>query len=563
MGKPITSTQWMHSCYDVRDNISFLTVKEKTVTIDPDTNEVLKVDTNLKQITDPKRKVYITKPEYRTHRYKKESEEIAKCNCYSIPDRTLVPFLQEKLFPPDSKEAHSKWMSKKKVCSSPYVYGVDITVEALARHRYEEHQVHHVTPITMGSLDIESSMLHSDKRTNCITVICDRKIYTAALEEFMWKYPGGNIKKEKVKATLEDFNKMVYPVLEHHFGKLWTENNFEIIAKVCLTEEELYRFIFNAIQEDEPDYIFAWNMGYDVPQIIKRMESLNLDPRDYFCSKALPKSRQYLRYYEDKKQVSHIVLKWNWLHCTSMTQWLDAMALYGQVRKQKPKESSYSLTAVMENLLGVKKLDLEGHSHQYMQEYEFIKYWIYNIADALLVQLGGWKTKDYDALYQLTEHSTLMDFAKQTVMLCNDYHWVLLDDARVFATTGASMTGPYDHLLNKVGGAVLDAKNVVDMGVKCIAERPNDMTNVLLYVADDDYEALYPNWKIACAIAKENKSATLVSIDGMDASAVEPLSSALSDIKENAVWIGSTYFHLSNFTQMEEEIRKVCDEVPF
>ncbi|MDE5758736.1 MAG: hypothetical protein K2H85_09015, partial [Allobaculum sp.] len=510
---------------------------------DAETTDILNVERNLRQLTDPKRNVWITKPEYRRHRYKKESEFVNHCDVYVIPDRTIVPFLKEKM---DIKP----WMykSKREICNSPYIYGTDISIEALARYKYEMNQTHAVAPITIGSLDIESSLRHPDKRTNAITVVCDKKIYTAALDEFMWKYEG----KKKVKATVDD----MMDLLMAESGKEIEKYGMTVIARIFQTEKELYDFIFSAIQMDEPDYMFIWNLGYDVPTIIRRMNELGLDPKDYFCSRTIPKNNRFLRYYEDRKKVAHIVQKWNWLHCTSMTQWLDAMALYGQINKTKPKESSYSLDAIMGKILGIGKTDFGGHSHQYMQEYEFPKYWAYNVRDALLVQWGSWKTQNSNSLYQLTEHSTLMDFSKQTVMLCNEYHHVLLAEGRVLASTGKTMTGPYDHLLNKVGGAVLDAKNVDDIGIRCVIERPNDMTNVLLYMADDDYEALYPNWKVACAIGKENKKATLVHIDGMNSSMVEPLMSALSDPRENAVWIASTYFGLPTYEEMEDNIRR-------
>lgn len=550
----VTSVQWMHSCYDCRPDIAILTVKEKVVTIDPDKNEIISAVPRLRQFIDPTRKVWITKPQFQRHQYKKESEEVSKCDVFTVVDRTLTDFLKEKM-----GVKKWEWKSKREICNSPYIYGTDISMEALVRYKYESNQRHGVAPITCGSLDIESSMLHPDRRTNCITVICDKTIYTAALDEFMWKWQG----KKKIKATKEDMLEMMEPLI----GKWINEHEMKVVAEVFKTEKELYDFIFGAIQTDEPDYMFIWNLGYDVPQIIKRMEALDLDPKDYFCSRQLGKNSRYLKYYEDRRKVQHIIQKWNWLHCSSMTQWLDAMALFGQVRKTKPKESSYSLNSIMSGLLKVGKLDLENLSHQEMQEKHFLKYWVYNIFDALLVQMGQWKSLDYNSLYMLTERSTLMDFSKQTVMLGNDYHHVLLEDGRVLASTGKVMAGPYDGLLSKVGGAVLDAKNVTEMGIKCIVERPDQMTNVLMYCADDDYSALYPSWKIACGIAKENKLSTMVDIEGHPTTDIELLFSALSNPKENAVWIGSHFFGLKTYAEMdiaiEQRIKKELNEVLF
>lgn len=579
MGEPVTSVQWMHSCYDCppKADVAILTVKEKVVTIDPDTNKILSAEPRLRQYINPTRKVWITKPEHRKHKYKKEYEDLNKCDVFKVEDRLLLDFLKDK-FEIDKW----KWIGKKEICNSPYIYGTDISMEALVRYRYENNQRHAITPITCGALDIESSMIHPDRRTNCITAICDKKIYTAALKEFAFTNVGkqrkaltvddllGCVAYEFRKAVKDDKTSISMSGTTLTFKRTKKDGSIlkydlEIIATIVETEKELYDFIFTNIHADEPDYMFIWNLGYDVPQIIARMEDLGLDPKDYFCSPQLSKNRRYLKYYEDRKKVQHIIQKWNWLHCSAMTQWLDAMALFGQVRKTRPKESSYNLSEIMSNMLKMEKLDLGGLSHQEMQTNEFLKYWAYNIWDALLVQLGQWESLDYNSLYMLTERSTLMDFSKQTVMLCNDYHHVLLEDGKVLSSTGKVMAGPYDYMLSKVGGAVLDAKNVVDIGVNCVAERPDQMTNVLVFTADDDYSALYPSWKIACGIAKDNKLATLVDIENQPNSAIELLSSALSSPDENSVWICTTFFGLRDYASMDryiaEQIKR--NTVPF
>ncbi len=539
----LTSVQWMHSCYDRTDERAILTVKEKVVKIDEETKQILDTKTNLRQFFNPARRVWITKPEFRTHRYKKESELLSRCEVYKVEDRLLAEFLKTQLGFPKYQRILTR-----ELCNSPYVYGTDISMEALVRYKYETNALHDVAPIKIGSLDIESSVIHDDHRTNLITVICDKKVYLGALNEFMWKTVNG----KKVRATAVDIRTKAEAMIGDYIKKY----DFELHIECFDQEMDLYKWIFGHIQEEEPDYMFIWNLGYDVPQMISRITANGLDPKDFFCDPKIPKQKQYLRYYDDKRQVSHIVEKWNWLHATSMTQWLDAMALYGQVRRQKPKESSYKLGDVMTKMIKATKIDFGDRGHYEMQTEDFVTYAVYNIFDAMLVQIGTWESQDYNSLYMLTEHSTLMDFSKQTVMLGNDYHHELLADGRVFATTGKDITGPYDHMLTKVGGAVLDARNVTDMGAKCVVERPDRVTAVLLYCADDDYSSLYPSWKIAAAIAKENKLATLVSIENMPPAAVEALCSTLSDPKENAVWIGNEYFGLKNYTQMAEHVQK-------
>ncbi len=569
-----TSVQWMHSCYDVRekDQLAILTVKEKEVTIESATNKVLQTTSRLRQYVNPTRTVYITKPEYRTNEYKKEYEEIRKCDCHEVQDWAVKDFLKKELRDEYEKRdisLYGRYVGLRELCDLPWIYGLDISIEALYRYKYEKNQTHAVCPITIGSLDIESDMMieadkMSDRPTCCMTVICDTVVYTAALSKYMYGYTKDN---KRVPLSVENIRTFFYQVLQEKepIKKDWDQKQMRLEMRVFDRESDMYRWIFDAIDNERPDYMFIWNLGFDVPQICARMQKLGLDPEDYFCSSRISRNARYLKYYEDRRPVAHIVQKWNWLHCTSETQWLDAMALYGQVRKAKPKETSYKLDDIMTKVLKTGKLSFDGKSHQYMQEKKFARYWVYNIFDALLVQCGTWKTQDANTLYMLTEHSTLMDFSKQTVMLCNDYHHVLMDRGLVLASTGRHMAGPYDELLSKTGGAVLDAKNVINMGVEVLIEDPKKQTNVLFYVADDDFKSLYPSEMVAGMIAKENKLATIVAIEGHNSNDVENFSSALATPNENAVYLAKTFFGLPGYTEIEKLVdeRLKKDEVPF
>lgn len=566
----LTSVQWMHSCYEIRnlpdkdDTIAILTVKEKEVMIDSETNQVLSAIPRLKQYINPERDVYITKKEYRTNKYKKEYEDIRKCDVYRVADKDVKSLLKKELkneYKDAKIEYYKSFISLRDLCDLPWIYGLDISMEALKRYEYEKRATHAVCPITVGSLDIETDMLLEgvdlkDRPTCCMTVVCDTKVYSAALKRY------------SQAITTDDIDTLFHEVLKdkESVAKYWKDKKMELICKVFDDEKDMYGWIFGHIQEDMPDYMFIWNLGFDVPQLLARMDALGLDRLDYFCSTKIPKSNRYLKYYEDRRPVAHIVQKWNWLHCTSETQWLDAMALYGQIRKAKPKESSYRLDDIMSKVLNTGKLSFDGKSHQYMQAHKFDVYWVYNIFDALLVQCGTWKTQDANTLYMLTEHSTLMDFSKQTVMLCNDYHHVLKEKGYVLASTGTHMASPYDNLLSKTGGAVLDAKNVLDMGVGVIEEAPRQMTNCLFYVADDDFKSLYPSEMVAGMIAKENKLATLVGIEGKDAKGIEDFSSAIASPNENAVYLCREYFGLPGYEEMERLVAdkiKTEDRVPF
>jgi len=540
MGTPVTSKQWVSSCYCRGKFRDACLVKEKQVTIDSDTKKVLHVKNIIRPIVDPKRRVFITKNECRTYKYKKETELLSNVDTYTVCNRTLVDDLKKIL-------GYSKYhrASLRELCNSPYIYGADVSIESLVRTAYIKKMKHPIVPLTVGTFDIETSVL-GDDRINAVTFIADKKVYTAVLDDFMWKFDEHG---KKTKATIKDIYSLAQELLKPYID----EHQFTFEIK-CFTEElDLIRWIFDKIREKEPDYIGIWNLGYDVPKIIERIKFYGEDPADYFCDPSVPKDIRVCEYREDLKPVQHIVDKWNWFHCSSKSQFVDLMLLYARIRKVKAKEPSYSLDAITTKVLGVGKLKFTGiGGHYEMQTKRFIEYVVYNIFDSMLLTLMEWKNNDCTSLYYLSGNSPLSDYAKQSVMLKNAYSDYCLSKGRVFATTGKNMKGPYDHLFEKIGGAVLKADNTKDIGVHCIVEKPWYEALLMLMCSDEDFSQIYPSFKSGYGISKETKLATVLEIIGYKKMDVEQLMGGIANPEENAVWIGHKFFGLPDYTEMRQ-----------
>lgn len=540
MGTQITSNQWISSCYCRGEYRDAVLVKEKQVTIDSDTKEILKTKNIIRPIIDPKRRIFVTKNEYRTHKYKKETELLSNVEAYTVCNRTLIDDIKKIL-------GYSKYhrAGLRELCNSPYIYGADVSIESLVRTSYIKKMKHPIVPLTVGTFDIETSVL-GDERINAVTFIANKKVYTAVLDDFMWKF---NDKGKKTKATANDIHILAQKLLKPYID----EHNFTFEIK-CFTEElDLIRWIFDAIHKEEMDYIGIWNLGYDVPKIIERIEFYGENPADYFCHPSVPKDIRVCKYHEDLKPVQHITDKWNWLHCSSKSQFVDLMLLYARIRKVKAKEPSYSLDAITNKVLGVGKLKFTGiGGHYEMQSTRFVEYVVYNIFDSMLLTLMEWKNNDCTSLYYLSGNSPLSDYAKQSVMLKNAYSEYCLGKGKVFATTGKNMKGPFDHLFEKIGGAVLKADNTKDIGVNCIIEKPWYEALLMIMCSDEDFSQIYPSFKSGYGISKETKLATVLEIIGYKKMDVEQLMGGIANPEENAVWIGHKFFGLPDYTEMSQ-----------
>ncbi len=539
----LTSTFYTHSNYIKNERDDYVFVKEKKVTVDSDTNEITSTKNNLKIIPSPKKRVWITKPQFRNHKGKRETERLDHCDCYSIENRYLKEKLGELL---DVKV--NKYTKLKDILNSPYVYGADLDMESLVRLAYENNLKHNTIPFVKGFLDIEQSVL-GDDRINAITLIIDNYIYCGYLNDFMKKKVNGIM----VKADENDVIKLAHEYLGDYIDKY----NFQLNVVGFDKEIDLIKWILDKAHFHEADFVGIWNMAFDIPTIIDRIEKNGCDPKDFFCDPSIAKELRRCEFIPDRnKKVAHVVEKWGWFDCTSHTQWIDLMTLFARIRKRQAKRPKYSLDAIAESEIKDKKLHVAQAGHYEMQTERFVEYVVYNIKDSLLIWLMENKNKDIDNLYKLSRSIRMHDFNKQGAMLNHSYQKFLLNKGYVLSCTGSNMNGPYDSLMRRVGGAVGNARNTREMGAFCTPQLPGYNTNIIPYVGDQDYKSFYPNTKKAGNISKETKLASIVEIEGHNFLDIENYCSAIAAPKENAVYIGNKYYGLPNYSEMDELVKE-------
>lgn len=540
MGETITSTQWINSVNIRNKHANVILVREKEVTIDKDTSKVLDTKTRMRYINDPKRTIYVTKPKYRTHRYKKESEVLEKLDAYTVRDSEVIPKLKEIFDIPQKK-----YMSLRAICNSPYIYNADIPIEVLIRDKYNKNQKHSVVPITIGALDIETCV-DGTEVINAITFIAETHVYTAVHEDFMWRTDETG---KRVRAKVSDIYRYANAAIKPYLDKY----HFELDVQVCKSEMGIINWIFSKIHEEDMDFILIWNMGFDIPRIISRIAYNSKDPADVFSHPSVPEDLRICKFVEDTRDVAHFIERWHWVFTTCNSQFIDAEALYGRNRKSKPKEAYYTLEYISNKEVGAGKLKFNEDSHAEMQAKRFVEYAVYNMVDSMLIMMMEWKNHDTKQMLWLTGSSRYCDYSKQTNMLRDIYYRFLLERGRAFATTGESVTTEYSHYFIRRGGTVLNATMVRDMGINAILERPDYESGVVVFASDLDFKAYYPSTGSMYGLSKETKLATVVAIDGNeDKDYIEAIMGGVANPEANAVWIGHEYFGLPNYEEWSE-----------
>lgn len=464
---------YVSSWHCKQDDANAVGVKEKILEEYEDgTTEVLD---HLNILEDPIRPFWVTKEEFRNHDYKKEFEDEDKLDKYTCHDSQLETMIERVL---NLKHSFRR-RTLRQICDSPYVYGADIDTETLIKQWYANHEPIGKKPgFSRGGLDIEAEV-RDEKRINIITFIHEHKVYTCALREYC-RIDLGN--EEFKMASEEDCLKVIHELLGFYFDK----HHFELVFSIQDTELDLIRWTFDRIHECKTDYISIWNMGFDIPKIIERIEALGEDPSSILCHPDVPYKYRFVDWYEDKSSVAHFTDKWHWCTIAGYSQFIDGMCLYARLRKVYGRDSSYSLDDISTKELGHGKLHFGNiTNHWYMQHYRFLEYIAYNINDVMIMQLMEWKNNDQVAMTSLIPMSLPRQFARQTVIVRNDAYNYGRERHRIVASAGTSMFTDYDKMQIKAGGTVLPPNKAIGVGIDAVEEFPRK-TQVAVHVNDLD-----------------------------------------------------------------------------
>lgn len=507
------------------------------------------VQPNLAIYKNPKRSFWVTKPAFRNHNYKKEYCDEKELDQYTVYQKNLNYELYKVLngYPP-----RNRYLKLSSICESPYVYGADVKIETLIKRKYmNEFGDDEFIPFTTGFLDIETSVLSGSRGDiNLISVTHETDIYVAIHDSYLYKiHESKEHGKVKIKATLDEVKEVVHNSLKSHIEK----HNFKIHYYIGKSEIDLVTWIFQQIHKNKTDFVGIWNLGYDIPHILERLELNGIDSKDIMCHPEVPNEYRYTKFKPDRRKVAHFTDKWHWFYLSGHTQFLDSLGLYSRVRKVKGYLPSYTLDNILKRELGEKKLSLgpEG-SHFKMQTERFLDYIAYNIFDVMSLQIMEWKNTDITTMNILAGTTSLDDYAKQSTIVTNDLYDYCRAHGKVTASASGDMKDEFSDYHAKVGGTVLPPERSMNVGVNALVERPDFETMLHVFVSDVDFSAYYPNTQCAGNISKETKMNTGIMIEGENILKTRAYYSQAISPLENAIDIFYNHYNLPNYTDMEK-----------
>lgn len=528
---------WVHTWSAKKPN-DYVGVKEKIINTHED-GSVEYID-HISIYDDPLRPFWVTLPQYRTYKYKKEFGDVNRCEKYICHDSELEYKVAQAL---GQYVGPNRYINLRKLCNNPYVYGADIDVAVLIKQKYLENMPVGVVPkYTVGGLDIENEV-NGEKKINVITFMHEDQIYTGVLKE----YAKVEYAPDKFRdATKEDFLKDINRLLGFYFEKY----HFKLTLEILPDEVSLITWIFKCIHQCKTDFVGVWNLSYDIPMILSRLEALHADPVKIMCHPDIPEKYRLVKWQPDTRKVQHYTDKWHWLSLAGYTQFMDSMCIYARLRKVNGRESSYSLDSISNKELGHGKLHFGAiTNHAYVQKHKFTEYTAYNINDVMVLMLMEKQNNDMSAVAGLCGQSILSQFSKQTVLLKNDAYVYGKQYGKIPAAAGATMFTPCDGDQLKAGGAVLPPNKAVNVGTAIVKEMGTRKTQVCLYTNDLDFSSLYPTVTSSFNISKETALSTVLQINGYPKEATEVLFGYLNRPDVNGVPVGTQFFGLPSYEQ--------------
>lgn len=388
------------------------------------------------------------------------------------------------------------------------------------------------TNITTAYLDIESDIYglsttevnNGDAPMNAVSVVMpydDKgnklkhpRVFTLLLRDHLrYKH------QEYFETHIDEFIKECHD----EFDKKYNKPNF--IIRLYDDEIVLFKNLFALLHKMRPDFILIWNMSYDIPTMITRLNAMGENPVNYFCHPDF--SHPYYRYNYDHVYKNDFKNKSESFECTCYSAFSDQMLNYAGIRKSKREYGGNSLDNVAHIELKSEKRRFDNPTtnvtNAAREEYwNFVKY---SINDVLLQYGIDKKTEDTKTLFEQAVYggTRIHKALKQSVYLKNVFAIEYLLEGIVPRNNNNVNYTKYKNedqaLDNESNINILDPDNI-SLGGALVGdptlnshtgmvlykskyhsimklESPEKSNHLYEYVIDFDFKSMYPNLKIA------------------------------------------------------------------
>lgn len=478
------------------------------------------IEPNVQMFYNFKRPFWVTRPEFRNHKDKKEWEKLQKLQKFTSTQHELTNRVASALGRPGVKRG------MKQLTESPYIYGTDIPITSLLKAEYQKKWPNHAnTKASVAVLDIETHVEDDNEEIGpirCISLTYKNKVYTAVLKDFVKGI------ENPIQAILDGANE--------HLKELIQQRNITFEIELVDTPGQAIMETFKRANLWQPDFIAIWNMNFDLNVMDKQCLLEGLEMKDVVSHPSVPEAYRKYKFVEGPDhRISNAGVRtnltaserWHYVEHTGNFYFIDAMCLYNKIRVQQGKViGGYGFDNIMtvNDLKGKLKFeDLIPYTgdkrwHIKMQTRHPIEYIVYNIYDCIGIELLDEKTLDISQSFgSLCGISDFSRFQSNPKKIVDDLHFFVQERGLVMSTHSKTVVDEELNVLTRGPDGwivTLQSHFLEKNGMHLVTDMPQLRSLARAHVADLDIEGTYPSLQMLFNISRETTVAEVVDIEG-------------------------------------------------
>lgn len=389
----------------------------------------------------------------------------------------------------------------------PSIFSSDTNIEDHYRARFARDYTNEILPITKGYFDIEvdtkymegdfpkpgecpiNAVSYIDEKTNSVNVFLLRNPENPLIAEFESNFTNPE-KRQAIFKELKEF------VIENAGGikhaRKFSVDNFDFNFSFYDEEIRLIQDLFIVINKNQPDFLLAWNMAFDIPYIVARIEALGYDPREIMCHPDF--EEKVVSCFIDELHRNEYEQRGDYYKISSYTVYIDQLIQFASRRKGQSAFPNFKLDTAADIITkgAVRKLDY-SHITTNLAELPYLDYKtfvFYNIMDTIAQKCIETTVNDIDYIYNIC---TLNDTRyckghRQTIYLVNKARKFYYDRGYILGNnTNTGESEPF------AGAMVGDPTHNSDYAK---IKQGDEIFNLMNNLDDFDFKALYPSISI-------------------------------------------------------------------
>ena len=472
----------------------------------------------MQAIEEPKIDIYFEKPEFRNHLNNKNYATTDMVEKKTVVYKDIIYEIANDMGDRGKQKLQDCFTTRnykglKEFMMYPYVYGADYDIRTWYRYQWMKYFDNDKPKnLSIGFLDIEVDTLESAGFPNPVFDPIDLVTFIDITHNNSYTFILVNRKCN----SNDDFKRNLYKT--RHETEEYYLNNIEELKREAHEKfdesypDMIYNFyfykdeikmlshLFQLINQLKLDFVGVWNISFDIPYIMNRIETLGYDPKEIMCHPDFPVKECYFK----KDTINFAVKnKSDFFKISSYTVFFDQMIVYAAIRKGQQELRSNKLTYIAKREIGDEKLDYsEEGSLKTLGYRNWLMYVLYNIKDVLLQKGIEERTTDVYTYY-FTSYQNITPYEnefKQTVKLRNVQYLFYLDNGMIpgqnvnailYNGKDNKEKDDEDDEDSKFEGALVGNPLLIDnFGMKLFNHKSN---NIFRYSIDMDMTAFYPS----------------------------------------------------------------------